>query len=155
VVVSGGARLRARAALTRPAGHAGPPVVDGVLAAARLDGAALVRHLPPLREGGLLAALGRRLRAATVSLPPGSERAVRVTLAYADEGAARGAEARARVVVAVLAQSMRDPRDTPPWVAALSTATIRRIAEEVTIEAPLPERLIDALLKLNQPPSGL
>jgi hypothetical protein len=148
VIASGAARARAHAVLNRPVASPGPPVIEGVLAAARLDGASLVRRLPPLREGGLLAAIGARLRSATVALPPGAERAIRVTLAYADEGAARGAETRARLVVATVAQSKPDPAT---WLAGLSTATVTRAGADVTLEAPLPERLIDALLNLNQP----
>jgi hypothetical protein len=147
IIASGAARPRARAALARPTGSAGPPVAEGVLAAARLDGPSLVRHLPPLRAGGLLAALGERLRSATVALPPGAERAVRVTLSYADRAAASASETRARVVVAVIAQSKPDPTT---WLAALSAAKITRDGEEVTVEAPLPERLIDVLSGLNR-----
>jgi hypothetical protein len=147
VIASGAARARAGGVLARPASHPGPPIAQGALAAARLDGASLVQHLSPLRPGGLLSALGRRLRSATVALPPGAERAVRVTLAYADEGAATGAETQARVVVATVAQSKPDPTT---WLAGLSSATISRAGTEVTVQAPLPERLIDVLLGLNR-----
>jgi hypothetical protein len=150
VMTSGTARARARAALAPGAPHARAPVVvpvDAVLAAARLDGASLVGHVPPLGAGGLLAAVGRRLRSATVALPPGSERALRVTLVYADEGAARGSEDRARVVIATLARTKPDPTS---WLAALSAAAISRSREEVTITAPLPDRMIDVLLGLNR-----
>jgi hypothetical protein len=147
VVTSGVARARARAALARPTARAGPPVPEGVLAAARIDGASLVTHVPPLGPGGLLANLGRRLQSATFALPPGVEHALRVTLTYADEGASLGAADRARVVVETVA---RTKPDRSSWLSALSAAAVSRVGTEVTVEAPLPGPLIDALLGLNR-----
>jgi len=147
IITSGVARARARAALARPTGRPGPPIPEGVLAAARIDGASLVAHVAPLGPGGLLANLGRRLQSATFALPPGAERALRVTLAYADEGAAHGAADRAHVVVDTVA---RTKPDRTSWLSALSAASVSRTDTEVVVEAPLPEPLIDALLGLNR-----
>jgi len=147
IITSGVARARARAALARPTARPGPPVPEGVLAAARIDGASLVAHVPPLGPRGLLANVGGRLQSATFALPPGSEHALRVTLAYADEGAARGAADRALIVVETVA---RTKPDRTSWLSALSAAAVSRTGTEVVVTAPLPEPLIDALLGLNR-----
>jgi hypothetical protein len=147
IITSGVARARARAALARPTARPSPPLAEGVLAAARIDGASLVAHVPPLGPRGLLANVGARLQSATFALPPGAERALRVTLAYADEGAARGAADRARIVVETVA---RTKPDRTSWLSALSAASVSRSGTEVVVEAPLPEPLIDALLGLNR-----
>jgi hypothetical protein len=155
VLASGPSRARMRAAIAHPTSRPSPPLPEGVLAAARLDGPSLVGHLPLLRSDGMLAVLGRRLVSGTLALLPGTERGLRATLTYADEGAARGAEDRARVVVATLARIKLDPERAAKfrpsyWLEPLSAAKISRSGADVVVDISLPDRLIEVLVGLNQ-----
>src|SRR5208283_1593137 len=83
VVVTGGARSRARDAFAHPAQRPPLQLADpDSLAIVRVDGPSVVAHIPVLQDRGDLAAVGRHLRSLTVVLPPGGEGAIRFTFTY-------------------------------------------------------------------------
>jgi hypothetical protein len=139
VIASGPARDRARDVFTHPVNRSAPVYDPQALAFVRIDGPALVAHVKQL-QGGRLSAVGHNLVSALLSLPPGAEHTVRAVLDYSDEDAALGAEAILREAFAALG------RTKEPALMWLGTATVQRTSHTVTMAAPLPPQLIDALL---------
>src|SRR5262249_69682 len=79
VVAQGPARARAREAFAHPFNR--PPMdLDPVaLAIVRIDGPSLVSRVHALQDLGGLASIGKHLRSATLTLPPGAEHTVHAT----------------------------------------------------------------------------
>jgi hypothetical protein len=151
VIAEGAARQRAREAFAHPLGR--PAVVDlalpgatHALAAARVDGDSLVRHVHALRDLGGLAALGRHLRSITLVLPPGAERSLRAVLAYGDDDSAAAAAVTATDAIGAVARSRRESLD---W---LSSAKIEHNPKEVVITLPIPSQVVGALLRAGSTP---
>jgi len=186
VIATGDARRRARAVFAHPRGR--PPLrleADNAdaLVVLRIDGPSLVARVRALQSPAGLAAIGRRLDALTLVLAGSSpselagddqdvaardagpepglahlRRSVRASLAYADADAATLAEATVRDVVAAIA------RKKPDDLAWLGNASVDRPSpggvpgNSVVVTAPLPPRLVGALLhaagaKLRPSPS--
>jgi len=147
VIVTGAARLQARAAFAHPFDRPPPDLEPEALAIVRIDGPSLVARIRALQDLGGLAAIGKHLKSLTLTLPPNASTAqgssVRATLAYADEDAAAFAEVAMREVVAAIAH--RAER-APARLAWLGSATVERPDKRVVVTAPLPPQLIDALL---------
>jgi hypothetical protein len=166
VIVSGGARARARAVFAHPLGR---PALhferfeasgDDPLAILRIDGPSLVARVHELQSRGGLAALGHRLQAVTLELGAGEavldpgdagatgnlHRTIRALLSYPDDDAAALAEATARDVIGAIA------RKKPEALAWLADATVDRASppqggpRSILLTAPLPPRLVGALL---------
>jgi hypothetical protein len=149
VMASGGARTRARDAFGHPMHKPAMELDPTALILVRFDGPSLVSHLRALQDLGSLGAVGRRLRSATLTLPPGSDRAVKATLAYADEDAAAFAEVTLRQVVEAAGRSKR------PGFVWIGSATVERPDKRVIITAPLPPALVAALLTAGSAPLDL
>lgn len=152
VVVTGGARTRARDAFAHPAQR--PPLQLGepdALAIVRVDGPAVVAHIPVLQDRGDLAAVGRHLRSLTVVLPPGGQGAIRFTFTYEDEEFAAFAEVALRAVPSAFATSNAV---RPEW-AWLKDAKVERPDKRVVMTAPLPPALIAGLLDAGSMPMNL
>lgn len=152
VVVTGAARVRARAAFAHPEQR--PPLQLGdpdALALMRVDGPSVVAHVPTLQDRGDLAAVGRHLRSLMMVLPPGSEGAVRFTFTYDDEEFAAFAEVALRAVPSAFANSTAV---RPEW-AWLKDAKVERPDKRVVMTAPLPPGLIAGLLNAGSMPVGL
>ena len=148
VIASGEARARARDVLAHPTNRPAIDIDPEALAIVRIDGRSLVARVRPLAESGGLAAVGRRLEAATLVLPPGNDAALRATLAYEDEIAAGAAQASVEEAVAAIARSNGNAKaKREAGLAWLGTAKVDRVDKRVTITAPLPQPLMDALLK--------
>ncbi len=136
ILVTGAAQARARAVIAHP-GRRPEPVLPGVaLAAVRIDGAALVAHVPALRKGQL-EKVGDGLVALSVLLQPGREGLV-VRLDYARDDQVAWAHRKIEEAVEVL--RARGAR----W-AFLEKARVLRNGADVTIAMPLPAQLMDAL----------
>lgn len=155
VIATGAARQRARDAFAHP--FARPPMeLDATaLAIVRIDGPSLVARVPFLQEYGGLAAAGRRLKALTFTLHPGSDGAVKATLAYADEDAAAFAQVAIQEHVDAVARLHK-----PENLVWLASAKVERPDTRVVMTAPLPSNLVDAFLSAgsSSPPvqgSGL
>ncbi len=175
VIASGDARERARSVFARPLGRPplpGPTAGAGTLLTLRIDGPSLVARVRALQRSSGLAALGRRLEAVTLELaadPSAGDaeaasrpsdaadlhRTLKASLSYAEADAATSAEATARDVVAAIA------RKRPEDLAWLASASVERPApagsagasepgaiagRTVVVTAPLPSRLVGALL---------
>jgi hypothetical protein len=141
IIVSGEARAHAREAFAHPFDRPGMDLDPEALAVVRIDGPALVGRFRALQTLGAHAAIGRRLRALTLRLPPGASGEVEVALAYADEDAAAFAEVTAREAIDAIA------RQKPEKLSWLAAATVDRGANRVTLKVPLPRSLIDVLLR--------
>jgi hypothetical protein len=162
VIASGDARARARSVFARPLGRPplpAPSAGAGTLLTLRIDGPSLVARVRALQSSGGLGALGRRLQAVTLELASdpsapdagaddvaGLRRTLKASLSYAEADAATQAEATARDVIAAIA------RKRPDDLAWLASATVDRPAPggvpgtSVLVTAPLPPRLVGALL---------
>jgi hypothetical protein len=120
------------------------------LAIVRIDGPSLVARVHALQNLGGLANVGRHLRSVTLVLPPGAERSVRATLAYAgDDDAALAALAVEEAVGAV----SRSKRANLAWLAAARVE--RGPAKTIVLTAPLPPQLVDGLLQAGSAPLDL
>jgi hypothetical protein len=141
VIAQGAARQRARDAFAHPLGRPAPIDLDPqALAVVRIDGHSLVRRVHALQETGGLAALGRQLRSVTLVVPPGAERAVRVTFTYGDEDAASAAAVLANAAIGAVARSRREGFE---WI---GSAHVGQAGDAVVLTAPLPAQLVEALL---------
>jgi hypothetical protein len=149
VIASDEARERARSVFAHPLSRPKFDLDGEALAIVRIDGPSLVKRVRPLQGTGGLAAVGRRLQSVTLVLPPGSDRAVRATLSYADEDAAAFAEVSVRAAIAAVA---RTNHEGVAWLGALGAAVAQRADKRVVITAPLPPRLIDELLRAGSAP---
>ena len=149
VMASGGARTRARDAFAHPMHRPAMELDPAALILVRFDGPSLVAHLHALQDLGALGAVGRRLRSATLTLPPGTTGAVKATLAYADEDAAAFAEVTLRQVVDAAGRSKR------PGIVWLGSATVERPDKRVVLTAPLPPALVAGLLTAGSAPLDL
>lgn len=140
VYATGPARQRARDAFAHP--FARPPIdLDpSALAVVRMDGPSLVARIPLLQEYGSAAAVGRRLKAVTLTIPTGGQGQVKATLAYADDDAAAFAQVAIQEHVDAVA------RKKPEGVAWIGDAKIERPDTRVILTAPLPPKVIDAFL---------
>jgi hypothetical protein len=146
VIASGDARARARDAFAHPMSRPPMKLDPDALAIVRLDGPSLVARVRTLQTLGGLAAVGRRLKALTLELPPRAA-PMRATFSYADEDAAAVAEVTLREVVGAIA------RKKPDRFAWLATATVDRPRPaEVIVTAPLPAELIYGLLHAGELP---
>jgi hypothetical protein len=150
VIATGDARGRARDVFAHPIGR---PAIrletrDGPsLAFVRIDGPALVARVRALQDLGGLGAVGRRLESVTLELGGGAglpeagpDRDVRAVLTYGTEDAAAFAEVTIREVIDAIA------RKRPDDLAWLASATVDRPGKRIAVAAPLPARLIVALL---------
>ena len=146
VVVTGAARTRARDAFAQPAQRPPLQLDPDALVLVRLDGPSLVSHVRGLQDLGTFAAVGRRLRSVTLTLPPGGEGVVKATLGYADEDAAAFAEVALREIVAAVTRSKSEK------MAWLGTAKGERPDKRVVVTAPLPPQLIAGLLSAGSAP---
>ncbi len=149
VVATGPARRRARDAFAHPFRRPDLDLDPSALAFVRIDGPSLVAHVPALRGSGGLSALGARLRSVTLTLPPGADGAVRVTLAYADDDATALAEVALRETVRAVARARRE------GLAWLGRATVAPSGRSVVVTAPLPASLLEGLLGAGSKPLGL
>ncbi len=163
VIASGDARARARSVFARPLGRPPLPAPTAgatALLTLRIDGPSLVARVRALQPSSGLAAFGRRLEAVTLELAAdpsapdagsgsdaaGLHRTLKASLSYAEADAATSAEATARDVVAAIA------RKRPEDLAWLASASVERPApggiagKTVVVTAPLPARLVGALL---------
>jgi hypothetical protein len=162
VIATGPARRRAREAYAHPFGR---PMLDldpQALAIVRLDGPSLVQTVHALQDLGSLAAVGRHLRAVTLTLAPGAEhaavpptagrqpegltRVLRAALAYDDDDSAAAAGVTALSRVAEWAH-MRSP-----VMAWLGTAQVDHTPRVVTVTAKLPGQLVERLLHAGSAP---
>jgi len=149
VVVTGGARVRARDAFAHPVRRPALDLDPAALALVRIDGPSLVARVRGLQDLGALGAVGRRLRSVTFTLPPGADGAVRATLGYADEDAAAFAEVTLHQVVDAVARSKKER------LAWLGSAKVERPDKRVIITAPLPPELVAALMTAGSAPIDL
>jgi hypothetical protein len=146
VVVTGGARLRARDAFAHPVRRPALDLDPTALALVRIDGPSLVARVHGLQDLGSLGAVGRRLKSVTFTLPPGADGSVKATLGYADEDAAAFAEVTLRQVVTAV---LRSKSQRMAW---LGLATVERPDKRVVVTAPLPPTLVSALLGAGSAP---
>jgi hypothetical protein len=116
---------------------------EQALALVRIDGASLVANVAQLRGPGALSALGQGLHSALLSLPPGADHALRVTLEYASDAEGANAESVLRDTFGALGRSGK------PALAWLGVAKVERDGRSVRVAAPLPDALTDALLGLT------
>jgi hypothetical protein len=148
VIASGEARVRAREVFEHPVDR---PMLDldrDALAVVRLDGPSLVQRVRSLHGTGELAAVGRRLQSVTLALPPGSDRSIRATLSYADEDAAAFAEVALRECFRALGRASGEKAGALSWLGGAAVDRPQaRAGREIVVSAPLPPRLIDALLQ--------
>jgi hypothetical protein len=142
VIASGAARDRARDVFVHPLGRPRPAYDDQALAFVRMDGAALVSHVNQLR-GGPFSPVGQGLVSALLSLPPGADHAVVVTLEYSNDDSAMGAESVLRDSFGALGRSGK------PAYSWLGEAKVERTRRSVVARAPLPAALTDALLSAS------
>jgi len=140
VIASGEARAPAREAFAHPFQKPALDLDPAALAIVRFDGPSLVGRVRALQTLGSHAAIGRRLRALTLRLPPGATAEVQITLAYADEDAAAFAEVAAREAVDAIT------RKKPEHLAWLAGATVDRTGNHVEVKLPLPRTLVEGLL---------
>jgi hypothetical protein len=140
VVASGEARSRARESFAHPFDKPAMDLDPTALAVARIDGPSLVGRVRALQTLGSHAAIGRRLRALTLRLPPGASGQVDLAFAYADEDAAAFAEVAAREAIEAIAR--RKP-DRLEW---LATASVDRLGKRLILKMPLPHSLVEGLL---------
>jgi hypothetical protein len=169
VIASGDARPRARSAFVRPTGR--PPLElepnSEALVTLRIDGPSLVARIRPLQSSGALGTVGRGLEAVTLELGAGSatpdagpDREIRASLRYANEAVAAAAEGTVREILAAIARKRPDdlawlasarvdrPRssDPHPPSGGAGGGGAGRDAARVVLTAPLPSRLVGALL---------
>ena len=149
VVVTGGARVRARDAFAHPVRRPPLDLDPTALALVRIDGPSLVARVHGLQDLGALGAVGRRLKWVTFTLPPGADGAVKATLGYADEDAAAFAEVTLHQVVDAVVRSKKER------LAWLGSAKVERPDKRVVITAPLPPSLVSALLTAGSAPVDL
>jgi hypothetical protein len=141
VIATGAARQRARDAFAHPFARPPMDLDPSALAIVRIDGPSLVARVAFLQEYGSFAAAGRHLKSVTFSLPPGGEGSVKGTLAYADEDAAALAEVSIREHVDAVARLQK-----PESLTWLGSAKVERPDTRVVMTAPLPPKIVDALL---------
>ena len=146
VIAQGEARARAREVFAHPLGRPALQVDPAAVAMVRIDGPSLVRRIHALQPLGGLAAVGRKLGSLTVTLPPGAEGNVELTLAYDDEDAAAFSEVSARQAIEAIG------RKKPPALAWLAPAKVDRPDKRVLLSLPLPPQLVDALLHAGTAP---
>lgn len=140
VIASGDARARGREAFAHPFDKPPMDLDPTALAVARIDGPSLVGRVRALQTLGSHAAIGRRLRALTLRLPPGASGQVDLTLAYADEDAAAFAEVTAREAIEAIA------RRKPGGLGWLATANVDRAGKRLILKMPLPQPLVEGWL---------
>lgn len=145
VIASGEARAHAREAFAHPFDKPPMDLDPAALAVARIDGPSLVGRVRALQTLGSHAAVGRRLRALTLRLPPGVSGQVELTLAYADEDAAAFAEVTAREAIEAIA------REKPDRLGWLGTASVDRAGKRLILKMPLPRALVEGLLHGGEP----
>jgi hypothetical protein len=140
VVASGAARNRARDVFAHPLNRPRLAYDPQALALVRIDGPSLVSHVHQLRGPGALSPVGHGLVSTLLSLPPGADHALRVVLDYAGDDDAFASEAALRQTFSALGRSQVDR------LAWLGDARVERTRRSVVATAPLPPKLIDALL---------
>lgn len=150
VIAQGDARVRAREAFAHPFNRPSMALDPQGLAIVRIDGPSLVARVHALQNLGGLAAVGRHLRSVTLVLPPGAERSVRATLAYAGDDDAALAEVAVGEAVGAVSRSKRA---NLAWLAAARVE--RGPAKTIVITAPLPPQLVDGLLQAGSAPLDL
>jgi len=148
VIAQGDARARAREAFAHPFNRPRMDLDPQALAILRIDGPALVQRVRALQDLGGLSAVGHHLRSVTFVLPPGAERVVRATFAYAGDDDAAFAEVSAREAVRVAVRA----GDRPAWLPWLASASVERGPKTVVLAAPLPPQLVDGLLQAGSSP---
>jgi hypothetical protein len=148
VIAQGDARVRAREAFAHPMNRPAMELDPQALAIIRIDGPSLVQHVRALQELGGLAAVGHHLRSVTFVLPPGSERALRATFAYAGDDDAALAEVATRQAVAQAARG----GDKPAWLPWLASVHVDRRPKTVVLSAPVPAQLVEGLLQAGSAP---
>lgn len=148
VIAQGDARARAREAFAHPFNRPAMVLDPQAVAIVRIDGPSLVKQVRALQDLGGLAAVGHHLRSVTFVLPPGTERAVRATFAYAGDDDAAFAEVAAREAVGAAARA----GNKPAWLPWLAAATVERAPKTIVLAAPLPPQLVDGLLHAGSAP---
>jgi hypothetical protein len=146
VIAVDNARDRVRESLAHPFGRPAFKVDPNAMIVVRLDGPSLVKRTRTLQDLGRLAAIGRRLLSLSLALAPGKSGIVTATLTYADEDAAALSEVSVRQVAEVL------PRAKPERFGWLSSTQVDRMDRRVTVQAPLPPKLIEALVHADAAP---
>ena len=149
VIATGPARRRAREAYAHPFGRPTLDLDPQALAIVRLDGPSLVQKVRALQDLGTLAALGRHLRAVTLTLAPGAERTLRAALAYDDDESAAAASVTGGSVISAMG------RKESPLFKWLGTAEVEHTPRVVTVTAKLPGQLVEALLHAGSAPLDL
>jgi hypothetical protein len=145
VIATGAARQRARDAFAHPLPRPPLELDPSALAIVRIDGPSFVAHVAFLQQGSI-AAVGRRLKSVTFNLPPGGEGSVKATLSYADEDAAALAEVSIREHVDAVARLQK-----PEGLTWIGSAKVERPDTRVVMTAPLPPKLVDALMSAGGP----
>jgi hypothetical protein len=149
VIAQGDARARAREAFAHPFHRPAMTLDPEAVAIVRIDGPSLVRHVRALQDLGGLAAVGHHLQAVTFVLPPGAERTVRATFAYAGDDDAALADVAMREAVGAAGRSASKGA---AWLSWLASATVERGPKTVVLRAPVPPQLIDGLLHAGSAP---
>jgi hypothetical protein len=150
VIAEGDARTRAREAFAHPSNRPGIDLDPQALAIIRVDGPSLVARVRPLQDLGGLAAIGRHLRALTIVLPPGADRAVRATWTYTDDDAAALSEVALGELVGAASRAGK-----AGWLRWIAGAKVERAQRSVVASAPLPPQLVDGLLQAGTAPLGV
>jgi hypothetical protein len=163
VIATGAARARARQAFAAPFGRPAPRVDADALASVRLDPDAFLRT-PRFEKSSIMGPLLKKLSALTLALKPGKGGAV-VKLQYEDEDATAWAELQTkRLIEDLAAANFQAPPERPPAagprrpttppppppeggrrLAWLKDAKVTREGNAVTVQLPLPPRLLDEL----------
>ena len=148
VIAQGDARVRAREAFAHPFNRPAMELDPRAVAIVRIDGPSLVKRVHALQDLGGLAAVGHHLRSVTFVLPPGADRSVRATFAYAGDDDAAFAEVATREAIGVAKRA----GDKPAWLPWLASATVERAPKTVVLAAPVPPQLVEGLLHAGSAP---
>jgi hypothetical protein len=148
VIATGDARARAREAFAHPLGRPTLEVDDDALAFVRIDGPALVRRVPSLKNSRTLGGLATKLRYFSLALKSGKVGTVDANLGYGDEDSAAWAEAQVGEVI----QAVHRHEEAAAKLAWLDGATVDRRARIVILTAPLPARLLAELTRAGAAP---
>jgi hypothetical protein len=146
VIAVGDARARAREVFAHPLGRPAMELDPQALGMVRIDGESLVRRVHALQPLGGLAAIGRKLTSLTVTVPPGTDGNVQLTLAYSEEDAAAFSQVAAQQAIEAIG------RKKPDSIGWLSSAKVERPDKRVLVTLPLPPRLVDSLLHAGTAP---
>lgn len=136
VLANGSVRARARQAFATPSGRPAPKADERALAVARFGQAFTTK--PRFVKSPVFGPLVRKLSSATVMLDPAGA-GVRLVLAYEDDESAAYGEMQAKRIAEGLAQS------ESKRFAWLAQAKVTRGVTQVTVQLPVPPRLLEEM----------